>query len=35
MSPDELLRELGDLATSLGPAVRPAGRPAPTSCCVR
>lgn len=25
MSPDELLRELGDLATSLGPAVRPAG----------
>ena len=26
MSPDELLRELGDLATSLGPAVRPAGR---------
>lgn len=24
-SPDELLRELGDLATSLGPAVRPAG----------
>jgi GAF domain-containing protein len=25
MSPDELLRELGELATSLGPAVRPAG----------
>ncbi|MFY9933009.1 MAG: GAF domain-containing protein [Streptosporangiaceae bacterium] len=25
MSPEELLRELGDLATSLGPAVRPAG----------
>jgi GAF domain-containing protein len=25
MSPDELLRELGDLATALGPAVRPAG----------
>jgi GAF domain-containing protein len=25
VSPDELLRELGDLATSLGPAVRPAG----------
>jgi GAF domain-containing protein len=25
MSPDELLRELGALATSLGPAVRPAG----------
>jgi GAF domain-containing protein len=25
MNPDELLRELGDLATSLGPAVRPAG----------
>lgn len=25
MSPDELLRELGDLATSLGPAIRPAG----------
>ena len=25
MSPDELLRELGDLATSLGPAVRPSG----------
>jgi len=25
MSPDELLRELGQLATSLGPAVRPAG----------
>ena len=24
MSPDELLRELGELATSLGPAVRPA-----------
>jgi GAF domain-containing protein len=24
MTPDELLRELGDLATSLGPAVRPA-----------
>ena len=24
-SPDELLRELGELATSLGPAVRPAG----------
>lgn len=25
MSPDELLHELGDLATSLGPAVRPVG----------
>jgi len=25
MSPDELLRQLGELATSLGPAVRPAG----------
>ena len=25
MTPDELLRELGELATSLGPAVRPAG----------
>jgi len=25
VSPDELLRELGELATSLGPAVRPAG----------
>ena len=25
MSPDELLRELGELATSLGPAMRPAG----------
>jgi len=25
MSPDELLRELGELATSLGPAFRPAG----------
>ena len=25
MSPDELLRELGELATSLGPSVRPAG----------
>jgi GAF domain-containing protein len=25
MDPDELLRELGELATSLGPAVRPAG----------
>src|SRR6201996_3663047 len=25
MTPDELLRELGDLATALGPAVRPAG----------
>jgi GAF domain-containing protein len=25
MSPDELLRELGELAASLGPAVRPAG----------
>lgn len=25
MNPDELLRELGELATSLGPAVRPAG----------
>jgi subtilisin family serine protease len=25
MSPDKLLRELGELATSLGPAVRPAG----------
>jgi GAF domain-containing protein len=25
MSPEELLRELGELATSLGPAVRPAG----------
>jgi GAF domain-containing protein len=25
MSPDDLLRELGELATSLGPAVRPAG----------
>lgn len=25
MSPDELLREVGELATSLGPAVRPAG----------
>src|ERR1700729_4223109 len=25
MSPDELLRELGVLATSLGPAIRPAG----------
>jgi len=25
MSPDELLRELGELATSLGPAVRPTG----------
>ena len=29
-TPDDLLRELGELATSLGPAVR---RPAPTSCC--
>src|ERR1700683_5875039 len=25
MSPDDLLAELGELATSLGPAVRPAG----------
>ena len=25
MSPDELLLQLGELATSLGPAVRPAG----------
>jgi GAF domain-containing protein len=25
MSPDELLRQLGELATSLGPAIRPAG----------
>jgi hypothetical protein len=25
MTADELLRELGELATSLGPAVRPAG----------
>jgi len=25
MSPDELLAELGELANSLGPAVRPAG----------
>jgi hypothetical protein len=25
MSPDELLREVGELATSLGPAVRPVG----------
>src|SRR5580704_3336069 len=25
MNPDELLRQLGELATSLGPAVRPAG----------
>ena len=30
MSPDELLRQLGELATSLGPAVH---RPARTSCC--
>ena len=25
MTPDELLRQLGELATTLGPAVRPAG----------
>src|ERR1700685_438521 len=25
MNPEELLRQLGELATSLGPAVRPAG----------
>jgi hypothetical protein len=25
MSPEELLQEIGELATSLGPAVRPAG----------
>ena len=35
MSPDELPRELGDLATSLGPAVRPAVRPAGTDELLR